>query len=78
MTTEHAQDSKPPAIPPLPASAGSVNLHFRIRLCCDYGGGEKWGEWHELAMPRSKYGQLLDKILADPEVKDFEVQYSPN
>lgn len=57
--------------------SGSVNLRFRIRLCCDYGHGEKWGEWHELAMPRAQYEKLLDKILADPEIKDFEIQYSP-
>lgn len=56
-------------------SARNGSVTFRIRLRCDYGHGSKWGEWHTLQMQRERYGKLLDKILADEEVKEFEVRY---
>lgn len=63
----------------LSASSGSVNVRFKIRMCCDYGRGARWGQWHDMEIKRELYGQMLDKLMADKEVKAFDIKpSSPN
>lgn len=64
---------------PFAEARGSVNVRFKIRMCCDYGGGAKWGQWHDMEIKRELYGQMLDKLMADKEVKAFDIEpSSPN
>ena len=64
---------------PFAEARGSANVRFKIRMCCDYGRGAKWGQWHDMEIKRELYGQMLDKLMADKEVKAFDIEpSSPN